>query len=224
MSVNLDTIAFGWFLCCWWLFGYYADHSSKTSKSLIGVSHFHYIKWMSQMLARQDRLVDTRILEMITTTIRFFGSTTIFILAGLVTFLSYGERGIELVSYIPYAVKTDVVFWYEKTLLLIVIFIYSFFKHTWAVRQYNYVAVLMVSASPFQQIAQPQEIIERLAHLVSSSARHFNVGLRAYYFGLAALGWYIHPVLFMLSSSWVVVVLYRREFHSKVLRILSNLA
>jgi len=45
--------------------------------------------------------------------------------------------------------------------------------------------------------------------------------LRAYYFALAELSWFFHPALFMLTTAWVVSVLYRREFHSKALKILA---
>ena len=52
------------------------------------------------------------------------------------------------------------------------------------------------------------------------AANQFNFGLRAYYFGMAMLGWFIHPWLFMLVTAGVVLVLYRREFHSDVLKVM----
>ena len=42
---------------------------------------------------------------------------------------------------------------------------------------------------------------------------HFNNGLRAYYFGLAAVTWFLHPYAVFAATVWVVLVLYRREFH-----------
>ena len=36
--------------------------------------------------------------------------------------------------------------------------------------------------------------------------------------GQAALGWFLHPLVFMVASLWVVFALYRREFRSKALR------
>jgi len=46
---------------------------------------------------------------------------------------------------------------------------------------------------------------------------HFNLGLRAYYFSLALLAWFLDPIVFIFSSTWVVAVLYRREFKSRTL-------
>ena len=45
--------------------------------------------------------------------------------------------------------------------------------------------------------------------------------MRAYYFALAELSWFFNAWVFLLTTAWVILVLYRREFHSKALRILS---
>jgi uncharacterized membrane protein len=44
--------------------------------------------------------------------------------------------------------------------------------------------------------------------------------MRAYYFGLAGLAWFVHPLLFVCASLWVVLVAWRREFRSTSLKIL----
>ncbi|MEE4463530.1 DUF599 family protein, partial [Azotobacter chroococcum] len=61
---------------------------------------------------------------------------------------------------------------------------------------------------------------ERVARVISLAANQFNFGLRAYYFGLAMLAWFINPWVFMLLTAGVVIVLYRREFHSEVLEVM----
>ena len=55
---------------------------------------------------------------------------------------------------------------------------------------------------------------------VEHAAEHFNKALRTFYFGLAALSWFLQPYLFMALTALVVVVVYRREFHSHTLVIL----
>ena len=48
--------------------------------------------------------------------------------------------------------------------------------------------------------------------------------MRAYYFALAEFSWFswfFHPWAFIVATAWVVLVLYRREFHSKALEILN---
>jgi uncharacterized membrane protein len=56
--------------------------------------------------------------------------------------------------------------------------------------------------------------------VLSLAANQFNFGLRSYYFGMAMLTWFISPWLFMVVSVGVVLILYRREFHSDVLEVM----
>jgi uncharacterized membrane protein len=54
------------------------------------------------------------------------------------------------------------------------------------------------------------------------AAHHFNFGIRSYYFALAVLAWLVSPWLFVAATTWVVFVLYRREFHSSALSTLMS--
>jgi len=63
---------------------------------------------------------------------------------------------------------------------------------------------------------------KQLADLTSLAASQFNNGLRAYYFALATLSWFYHPLAFMLATTWIVGILYRREYHSNAHAILSG--
>ena len=67
-----------------------------------------------------------------------------------------------------------------------------------------------------------QNIAERAARVNALAVLTFNRGMRAYYFGLAALSWFIHPFVFAFATLFVVLVIYRREFKSKTLRMLNT--
>jgi uncharacterized membrane protein len=45
----------------------------------------------------------------------------------------------------------------------------------------------------------------------------FNHGIRAYYFSMAAVTWFLHPLALVIAATWVAYVLYRREFASPTL-------
>jgi uncharacterized membrane protein len=52
---------------------------------------------------------------------------------------------------------------------------------------------------------------------------HFNQGLRANFFALAILAWWINPYFFIASTAIVFYILYRREFRSKSLQSVNRL-
>lgn len=100
---------------------------------------------------------------------------------------------------------------------------YAFFKFTWAIRQHSYCATLLGALPEGENSKTDAATTEarRLSQLSSLAANHFNDGLRAYYFALTELCWFFHPLAFIIATSFVVIILFRREYHSKALAILS---
>ncbi len=62
--------------------------------------------------------------------------------------------------------------------------------------------------------------IDRIAVVMGFANRNFNQGLRAYYFGVAALSWFLHPALMIAVTLGVIYVLQQREFRSQTLDVL----
>ncbi len=219
----IDWAAVAWFMTCWIGYSLFADYMGKHHGTLLAVTSEYRLNWMRQMLRRDNRMVDASLIGNLLRSISFFASTTIFIVLGLFTLLKYRDEASDILTSIPYATATTPVLWEAKIFLLVSIFVYAFFKYTWSLRQYNY-ACIVVGAAPFYN--ERNQHFEEYAHnaskLVHNAARHFNMGLRAYYFGLAALSWFVNGYMFMLVSAWVVLVLYRREFRSKAIQCLMN--
>jgi uncharacterized membrane protein len=219
----LDLIAPLWFLTCWAGYTLFADYMSNGRNSLLTVMNEYRLNWMRQMLKRDNRMVDAALIGNLLRSISFFASTTIFIVLGLFTLLKYRDEASNILTSIPYASQTTPVLWEVKIFLLVVIFVYTFFKYTWSLRQYNYACIVVGAAPPPSERNQHfEEYAQNGARLVGNAAKHFNIGLRGYYFGLAALSWFVNGWIFMLASTWVVWVLYRREFRSLALKYMMN--
>ena len=70
-------------------------------------------------------------------------------------------------------------------------------------------------------LVEATEYVNKIATMITNAGHHFNMGVRSYYFGLVVLSWFISPILFIFMSFLVVCVLYRREFMSKTLILLT---
>ncbi|MEE4377054.1 MAG: DUF599 domain-containing protein [Candidatus Competibacteraceae bacterium] len=219
----IDILALCWFVFCWAGYTWGADHRGPSqSRGLSQATAAHREIWMRRMLERENRIVDSTLLGNLMRSVAFFASTTTLIIGGLVASLGAAEQAISIVQEIPFAAPVSPLLWKAKLLLLVLIFIYAFFKFTWSTRQFNYCNIL-IGAAPMD-ISDTVEVDEyacRAAHLLALAGENFNRGLRAYYFGLAVLSWFINPWLFMAVSGWVVLVLYRREFASRTLKALT---
>jgi uncharacterized membrane protein len=180
---------------------------------------------MKRLLYREHLIADTALLASLERQVSFFASTTILILAGLLTLLSTSEKLYLTLTNLPTAYPSSLHETQARLVLMIAIFIYSFFTFTWSMRQYAFCSVLMGAfpkASPDTPITQQQENhVIYVAKIVDHAGHSYNYGLRSYYFAMATLGWFIHPVLFVGACSLVVMILYKREFHSNTLKVMN---
>ncbi len=220
----LDIIAVFWFVGVWVTYVVYTKRCNlKNQRGLLAAMNRVREQWADTILERDNRIVDSQVINGLVRKETFFASTTLLILAGTVALLGMGDQANQLFREIPFAEETPLALWELKVAVLALAFVYAFFKFTWAIRQHSYSAMLVASIPMPDKVTDQngRQQADRLARLSNLAARHFNDGMRAYYFGLAELSWFFNAWVFLLATVWVVLVLYRREFHSKALAILS---
>ena len=118
---------------------------------------------------------------------------------------------------LPLAIPTTREQWEAKTIGLVIIFAYAFFKFAWSYRLYNYVSILL-GAMPFSVDKETPEAlahIRRTALMFQSAGRHFNRGQRGFFLALGYLGWFAGPYVLMVTTLAVIAVLWRRQFASE---------
>ncbi len=223
-----DWAALAVFFVGWAGYVVFAKRRSTMQPSLLDTTNRIRRAWMLQSTYREVRVVDGVIIQNLSTSPSFFASTTILIIGGLLAVLGTTEKASELVREIPFAARTSVLVFDLKVVLMLGIFVYSFFRFTWSMRQYTFGALRVGSLPESEQLiemgeageALRQASAERAGHVVAMAAETFNDGLRAYYFAFAAIGWFFSPLVFAVATAGVVWILYQREFRSEVLKML----
>lgn len=218
---TLNLIALAWFLLCYRGYFAYTKRTSLTDPTLSYAVHHLRRKWIRMALGRDNRITDTNIIANLERNVSFFASSTLLILAGLMTILSSSETVTLLLDDVPFSDHSTQRESGAKILLLIALFVYAFFKFTWAMRQYGFVAV-MLGGAKVEHIDEhePSETVDIIAGMASKAGGNFNNGLRTFYFSLAVLGWFINAWVFMALTTLMVPILYRREFSSDTLKAL----
>jgi uncharacterized membrane protein len=178
-------------------------------------------EWLTRMAERDNRMVDVNVLRNLTRSSQFFASTTLLILGALVALMGYAEQAASVVADLPFTQQVSRRLWEIKILVLLLTFVYAFFKFSWSIRQFGFSSILVgATQKPTPDTGQYAVHIDRTAVIVSFASRNFNQGLRAYYFGVAALTWFLHPALMMAMTLAVIYVLHQREFRSVTLEVL----
>jgi uncharacterized membrane protein len=218
----LDQLALACFVLVVTGYGYVTGTRGMIAKSIIGAMQGQRLQWMDVMAARENRVLDGMILTSLGQGNAFFASTSAILIGGLATLLGSGEKIQQLLERIPYVAKSSPALWELKVLLIIAIFVFAFFKFAWAFRLSHYVSIL-IGATPLIKDSNTEACAshaKRTAQLVGIAAEHANSGLRAYYYAIAVMAWFFHPLLFIAATLWVMLILVRRDFLSRSLRII----
>jgi uncharacterized membrane protein len=220
----LDIAASLFFVLSWAGYALFAQWRSKSVPTLHNTMDGYRRLWMVRMIERDNRMVDVNIMRNLTRSSQFFASTTMLVLGALIALMGYVQQALDVVSGLPFTVKASQRLLEIKIMLMVLIFVYAFFKFSWAIRQLGFCSTL-IGAAPKQPRDNPEQYaadIDRLAAVTSYAGTNFNDGLRAYYFALAAMTWFLHPYLMLIATAWVVYVLYHREFESRTLYALTR--
>ncbi|MDP4529131.1 DUF599 domain-containing protein [Alkalimonas delamerensis] len=222
MAGWLDLIAILWFLTIWVGYTLYAKRRAKTVSCLSFELRRKRNDWMKQMLSRDNKMADVGLISTLERNVSFFASSTLLVLAGLLTALASADKiSLVLRNILPWSSQAEVSL-QLKLLCIALIYVFAFFQFTWSLRQYGFGGVLIGAAPDGRSMeeADRQAYALRTAKVIDQAGHSFNYGLRAMYLSLAALAWFIDPVFFMMATVVVVLIMKQREFHSKVLHAL----
>jgi uncharacterized membrane protein len=213
------------FFGSWAGYAHFARRGAGSHRSVLAATNAVRRQWMLQATYREVRVIDGIVIQNLSTSPSFFASTTILIIGGLLAMLGT-DKASELLQDLPFAARTSTLIFDMKLILLLGIFVYTFFRCTWSMRQYTFGALLVAAAPEAERFLQEglsrEAFADKAGRIVGLAAETFNDGLRGYYFAFAAIGWFFSPVVFVLATVGVVYILYQREFRSDVLSVLTS--
>ena len=222
----IDVIAFGWFVLA--VVGYQVAIGlpSVYARSISAAVQRHRLQWMRAMEQRENRGQDAILMSTLSQGNAFFASTTAIAIGGLAALVGSGDKTDAFLTRVPMVAKSSALLWEVKVLLLISIFVYAFFKFAWAFRLTHYAAIMMgAMPNPGTAAADVVELQAQTAARISGlAADHSNGGLRSFYYAGAVLTWFFGPLVFMAATTWVILILVRRDFYSRSRAVIAGLA
>lgn len=216
-----DFIAATVFLFCWLGYGQVAKRLAVTRPSLVSAVMVFRQRWIERMCERENHTADATLISNLLRGALFFASTTVLILGGLVALLGTAPKVAEVLSQLPYTTPTEPRLAEIKALILILVYVYAFFKFTWSGWLYNILSILVGAMPKIDSEAKIRtDFAESAVRVAALAGENYNNGVRAYYFSIPPIAWFIDPYLFLAVTLLITVVLYRREFYSPILTAL----
>jgi uncharacterized membrane protein len=215
-SYSVDILAIGFFIVEWLVYAVTLEHTAYGRDSLSARMNVYREVWVRRLLDREARMVDMQIMVSLQNGTAFFASTSLFAIGGSLALLRAGGDAAVILGKLPVDLSASAQLWEIKSIGLVLICVYTFFKFAWAYRLFNYVAILFGAMPPASKrdTREAEEHVLRTTSLFEAAGRHFNRGQRGFFFALGYLGWFISPWVLFATTGAVVIVTWRRQFVS----------
>lgn len=217
-----DIAAFAFYLAVWTFFALAADGKLFNRVSLTTAMNAQREAWMRTMARRELRMIDTGIMNGLQQGTAFFASSSLLAIGGCFAFIGSSDKVLSVLSDLPFVPAPERGVFELKILGLVVLLAYSFFKFGWSYRLFNYCSIL-IGAVPVlrdgtSHSMEMEAAIQRATKMNILAGKHFNAGLRGIFFSIGYLGWFVGPVVFLITTVFLLGVLVRRQFFSAARR------
>jgi uncharacterized membrane protein len=176
--------------------------------------HVVRLKWMRMMInsRRENRVFDGILLGHINSSMSFFGSATLIVLAGLVGTLAsinHVHASITEMAFFP-AISLPLFTVYFSAITLIMAI--CFFSFTYALRKLSYTLALIggLDEAP-ANTPQAKTMIAQTATVLTSAVTSLNNGIRGFYLAIAGLFLFAGPLPSVVMTLGIGVLLFYRQ-------------
>lgn len=210
----LDWLALALFFGAVIAYSRYADHVGD--RLLNARMREVRADWMRRFLEREDRVLDSILTGHSINSIALFSSATLLIVVALLGVFTTADDAYRMGLTSSFVVHTSKELFQVKLIGLVCVFVYGFYRFTWALLQYNYFLALVGSAPRKDHLtpAATAEFGNQMSVVLNSAVTSFHSGFRSYYHALAWIGWFFHPLVFIAATAFVAFVLVYRQIAS----------
>ncbi len=193
----------------------------KLRPSLSVIMNMQRRRWVANAALRESPF-DAILSGNIMGSVSFLASTAVLLI--LAVFAVFGQLpalmdALQLLSIERiYGVQEVLV----HLVVMLALFVLAFFAFTLSLRQFNHFCI-MLGAMDRDGTTSADEI-HAIAQMNGLGAKNFNSGVRAYYFSVATVAWFVSEWLAIVACVVTILLLLHREFFSSAHRTAANAA
>ncbi len=206
-------------LLCWFAYNYGIPLIERRRPSLSVIMGMQRRRWVSN-IARRESPLDAIISANLMGSISFLASTTVLLI--LAIFAAFGSMtsvtaALQAAGLGRAFTAGELQFHF---VVMLAIFVLAFFAFTLALRQFNHFCIMIGAMDHAHPVSEAE--VDAIARLNTMAARNFNNGIRAYYFSVATVAWFVADWAAIAASIAVTAVLVHREFFSSAHRVAAS--
>ncbi len=208
-------------ILCWFAYNSGVGVIERRRPSLSSIMSMQRRRWVAN-ITRRESPMDAILSGNLMQAVSLLASTSVLIvLAIFAAFGSVGALTATLASIGLGAHYSESAMQFHL-LMVLVLFVTSFFAFSLSLRQFNHFCI-MLGAISHDRPADAEEI-DAIAMLNTLAAKNFNSGIRAYYFAVPAVAWFVSDWLAILVTLVTTAFIVHREFFSSAHRIAASVA
>ena len=219
MSTTLISTLFP--LICYFAYNIIVPLVEKLRPSLSSIMNMQRRRWVANAAVRENPF-DAILSGNIMGSVSFLASTAVLLI--LAIFAVFGQlpslmNALDSLSLDRTYTTLDVQLHLVVTLTM---FVLAFFAFTLSLRQFNHFCIMLGAMDHGSPISEQE--IDAITAMNALGARNFNSGIRAYYFSVATVAWFVHEWLPIAACVATILILAHREFFSSAHRTAASAA
>ncbi|MBN9305729.1 MAG: hypothetical protein BGO82_02150 [Devosia sp. 67-54] len=208
-------------ILCWLAYNFGVPFVEARRPSLSVIMSMQRRRWVANVTRRETPL-DAILSGNLMQSVSFLASTSVLLV--LAVFAAFGQLPalMRTLETLGMSAGYSVAEMQIHLLVLLAIFVSSFFSFTLSLRQFNHFCIMLGAIS--HEVPASAAEIDAIAMLNSLAAKNFNNGIRAYYFAVPAMAWFANPWFAVVITVITVGFIVHREFFSTAHRLAASVA
>jgi uncharacterized membrane protein len=208
-------------LVCYFAYNIIVPQVEKLRPSLSVIMNMQRRRWVANAALRESPF-DAILSGNIMSSVSFLASTAVLLI--LAIFAVFGQvpalmDALDSLSLDRVYTTLDVQL---HLVVILTMFVLAFFAFTLSLRQFNHFCIMLGAID--HSAPTSEEEIDAITRMNALGAKNFNSGIRAYYFSVATVAWFVSEWLPIVASLITILILAHREFFSSAHRTAASAA
>jgi uncharacterized membrane protein len=208
-------------LLCYIAYNIIVPQVEKLRPSLSVIMNMQRRRWVANA-SRRDNPFDAILSGNIMGSVSFLASTAVLLILAIFTLFGQVPSLMEALNSLSFNrlyTSADIQL---HLLVMLAMYVLAFFAFTLSLRQFNHFCI-MLGAMDHSEPTSDEEL-DAITRMNALGAKNFNSGIRAYYFSVATVAWFVSEWLPIAASIATILILAHREFFSSSHRTAASAA
>ncbi|WP_323012798.1 DUF599 domain-containing protein [Devosia sp.] len=213
MSTTLLSTFFP--LICYYGYNIAVPLVERVRPSLSSIMNIQRRRWVANA-TRRETPFDAILAGNLMGSVSFLASTAVLLILAVFAVFGQVPALMETLSSLSLARRYTMLEVQLHLVVMLAMFVLAFFAFTLSLRQFNHFCIMLGALD--QTGTTSDEEIDAITAVNALGARNFNSGIRAYYFSISTVAWFVSDWLPIAAGLLTVMVLAQREFFSSAHR------